>query len=313
MTNRVLVLRPLGLGDFLTGVPAYRAIARAFPGHERVLAAPAALHDLLLLVPDTFHRAIHVRPLDKLPSTLEGVSVAIDLHGRGPASQRVLLALRPKRLIAFANSLVPESAEGARFIEGEHEVSRWCRMLAHAGIPADRDDLRLNAPCERAWFANTTIVHAGAASESRRWPMERWMHVVRHCESRGERVVLTGTRSERARAALIASGAGLHESRNLAGTTSLRQLAALVAGARRVLSGDTGIGHLASAYGTPSVLLFGPTSPLAWGPPQSNAHRVLWAGRSGDPRADTIDDGLLAISANEVIAEIERSDAIAHR
>ena len=34
----VLLLRALGLGDFLTGVPAYRAVRAAYPDHEIVLA-----------------------------------------------------------------------------------------------------------------------------------------------------------------------------------------------------------------------------------------------------------------------------------
>src|SRR5205814_2621169 len=46
---RVVVLRPLGLGDLLTGIPAMRAIARGFPDHERVLAAPAPLAPLAML------------------------------------------------------------------------------------------------------------------------------------------------------------------------------------------------------------------------------------------------------------------------
>ena len=37
----LLAARSLGLGDFVTGVPALRALESAFPGHRRFLAAPA--------------------------------------------------------------------------------------------------------------------------------------------------------------------------------------------------------------------------------------------------------------------------------
>lgn len=47
-TPRVLVLRALGLGDLLAGVPALRGIRRAFPGHQVVLAQPPGLTELAL-------------------------------------------------------------------------------------------------------------------------------------------------------------------------------------------------------------------------------------------------------------------------
>ena len=39
--------------------------------------------------------------------------------------------------IAFAHDEVPETAGMPQWRTGEHEVARWCRLLAHAGIPAD--------------------------------------------------------------------------------------------------------------------------------------------------------------------------------
>ena len=80
----------------------------------------------------------------------------------------------------------------------------------------------------------------------------------------------------------------------------LLQLAALVARAELVICGDTGVGHLATAYRTPSVLLFGPTPPARWGP-RRGPHTVLWAGRTGDPHGTDPDPGLLELRPEDVL------------
>jgi ADP-heptose:LPS heptosyltransferase len=91
----------------------------------------------------------------------------------------------------------------------------------------------------------------------------------------------------------------------LAGATDLRLLAAIVASAERVLSADTGIAHLATAFRTPSVTLFGPTPPALWGPPpQRPQHVALWAGRRGDPHGTEPDPGLLEIEPATVLAAL---------
>jgi ADP-heptose:LPS heptosyltransferase len=74
----------------------------------------------------------------------------------------------------------------------------------------------------------------------------------------------------------------------------------LVATARLVICGDTGVAHVATAYGTPSVLLFGPVPPRLWGPLRG-PHRVLWHGGTGDTFADEPDPGLLRITVEEVL------------
>jgi ADP-heptose:LPS heptosyltransferase len=296
---RLLVLRALGLGDLLTGVPALRGLREAHPEHELVLAAPAALAPLAALtgavdaVLDTAPLAVPASPPP---------AVAVNLHGRGPQSHRALLATRPRRMLAFGAAGVPW--DGPRWRPGEHEVLRWCRLLAAYDIPADPGRLELEPPPPGAGPAvpGATLIHPGAASAARRWPAARWAAVARAEAEAGRPVVVTGSAGERELAHAVADAAGLGEEAVLAGRTDVLGLAAVVAAAGRVLCGDTGVGHLATAFGVPSVLLFGPTPPEEWGPPPGRTrHVVLHRGGRGDPHADTPDPGLLAISVEDVL------------
>lgn len=307
MSDATLVLlRALGLGDFLTGIPAYHALARAFPRHRRVLAAPAVLAPLAALT-GAIDAVVPTRPLEPLDPRLHGAAIAVDLHGCGPQSHRVLLDARPGCLIAFRHAAVPESREGPPHDPEEHEVARWCRLLRAYGIRADPGALELARPAVAvpAALRDATLVHVGAAAPARRWPAERWAAVVRARTARGERVVVTAGAGEADDAHRVAAEAGLPDAHVLAGRTSLVELAALVAAAGAVVCTDTGVAHLATAYGTRSVVLFGPSPPSLWGPPNRPRHRVLWAGRRGDPHADRPDPGLLLIDAGDVVAALD--------
>lgn len=303
---RLLALRALGLGDLLTAVPALRALAATFPDHRLELAAPAGLAALVEFAGGRW-AVVDTGPLAPIDAALPAPDVAVNLHGRGPQSHRVLLAARPQRLIAFEHPDVLESRGGPVWRAGEHEVLRWCRMLAESGVPADPEALDLEPPAEDPprGARGATLVHPGAASGARRWPAERFAAVARTEVAVGRPVAVTGSHAERALAGLVVELAGLPASANLAGSTDLRGLAAAVAAADRVLCGDTGVAHLATALGTPSVVLFGPTSPEEWGPPPSRSiHRSLWHGRRGDPHAAEPDAGLLAIGVGEVVAAL---------
>ena len=295
---RLVVLRALGLGDLLTAVPALRALAAAFPDHHRVLAAPAALAELARWT-GAVDEVVGTAPLAPLHPRLHGADLAVNLHGRGPESHRVLLAARPLRLWAYANPAVPASAGGPPWREGEHEAARWCRLLAAYGVPADPARLDVAVPPgplpEGARGA--TLVHPGAKDPARRWPAERFAAVARAEAAAGRRVLVTGSAAERRLALQVARGAGLGPGAVLAGRTDLATLARLVAAAGRVVCNDTGVGHLATAVGTPSVVLFGPCSPARWGPPPGRPqHRALWAGPSGDLRGLTVGEVLAALA-----------------
>ena len=260
----------------------------------------------LVRLSGTVDEVVDTAPLAALDRRLHHADVAVNLHGRGPLSHRVLLAASPRRLIAFAHPEIPESAEGPPWAAGEHEVRRWCRLLQASGIPADPTELDLQPPSGDPHGA--TVIHPGAASPARRWPVERWAEVARHEVAHGNRVVVTGSATERPLATQVAERAGLPPSAVLAGSTDLLGLAGTIAGARLVLCGDTGVAHLATAFATPSVVLFGPTPPALWGPPPDRPrHVALWAGETGDPHGTEPDPGLLRITVDDVLAARQRS------
>jgi ADP-heptose:LPS heptosyltransferase len=297
-----VVLRPLGLGDLLTGVPAIRAVRAAVPDHRLVLATTAALEPMAALI-GAVDEVLIARELEPLVWNGPPPELAVDLHGKGPASHVVVAALGPGRLLTFESPGYP----GPRWYPDEHEVHRWCRLVSEGlGVPADPDALDLAVPDVHPPVAGATVVHPGAAFPGRRWPPARFAAVARHLAAAGHDVRITGGPAEVDLARAVAAGAGLGADAVLAGRTSPLELAAVVAAARVVVSGDTGVAHLASAYRRPSVVLFGPVSPALWGPPPRPQHVVLWHGDgTGDPWGTELDPALARITVDEVTGALD--------
>jgi ADP-heptose:LPS heptosyltransferase len=307
----ILVLRALGLGDALTAVPALRGIRRRWPGRWLLFAGDPRIGDWLreLRLVDEVLPSAALTPLDWPPASVTGATghLAVNLHGRGPQSHQVLIATRPDRLIAFRQPSAGHP-HGPDWRDDEHEVDRWCRLIAYAGGRCGRKDLLLPATGPPS---GEVLMHPGAAAAARRWPTDRWAHLAVRLSERGYPVTLTGGPGEThlcddiiARTVDLAGAA--HAPGNLAGRLELPALAGRVAAARLLVCGDTGVAHLATAYRTRSVLLFGPTSPRRWGPAvDPDLHTVLWHGdddHPGDPHGSTVDPALARIVVDEVLS-----------
>ena len=307
----VVILRALGLGDFLTAVPAYRGLRRAFSDASITLAAPAVLEPLAALT-GALDGLLPVNGLGELSAMSPPPDLAVNLHGTGPQSIEDLLATGARRLLTHRHSQYPYIA-GPDWCEDMHEVERWARLLIMEGIPADPAELGLAKPTQSPGIRQAVIVHPGAKAPARRWPVSRFGTVARALALAGHSVCITGSASERDRCLAVARSAGLGSDWVMAGDLDLGGLAALVADARLVISGDTGIAHLASAYATPSVVLFGPTPPGRWGPPAQAPATVIWRGVTGDPHGRRIDPTLLDVGTDEVLEAAEARLAATNR
>jgi len=113
------------------------------------------------------------------------------------------------------------------------------------------------------------LLHPGTARPEKYWVAKRWSEVALHLgDVHGlESVFSCGPNAfESAHVAEAASGGAAIESPD-----DLLALARLVAGARIVVSCDTAIVHLASAFRIPQIALFGPTNPFHWRPIHEHA------------------------------------------
>lgn len=297
-TPEVLALRALKLGDLLVAVPALHAIGRAFPEHRLVLAVPPWLDPIVDLVAGV--NALLPTPGLDHPLAVESgrIDIAVNLHGRGPESVALLEQLRPRRLLGHRGP----GRDGPEWVDGVHERVRWAGLASAHGMPADPQEVWLEHPGPST-NDGAAVIHVGAFYGSRLWPAARFARVAEALWGEGLEVVLTGSERERDRALEVARLAGLPERQVLAGRSTLRELAAVIAAARVVISTDTGAAHLASAYRTPSVVLFGPAPASEWGPPPG-PHIVLTdeTVRRGDTFGAEPDPALLAVTVEHVLA-----------
>jgi heptosyltransferase II len=148
------------------------------------------------------------------------------------------------------------------------------------GLENDRPQLQLPAGQVSAALAALALQAGGyyvfapgaEYGTAKRWPAIHFAELARTLDVP---VVLLGSGKEAELCQEIAGAAGHGTCLNLAGKTPLLQAFALIAAARAVVSNDSGLMHVAAAFGVPQVAVFGSSSPLHT-PPLNDKAQVLW-------------------------------------
>ena len=152
------------------------------------------------------------------------------------------------------------------------------------GLEADRPQLHIARDAIAAAIAKQQLAEGGYLvfapgaefGPSKRWP-ER--HYAALAGALGQPVLLLGSSKDALVCDAIVQATG-DRCRSLAGRTSLAEAFALIAGAGGMVSNDSGLMHVAAAFGIPQVALFGSSSPLHT-PPLNARAQVVWL--KGDP------------------------------
>jgi lipopolysaccharide heptosyltransferase II len=252
--------------------------------------------------------------------------VALDMQGLllsgvitmlSGAKRRVGLDLNRECNRLFLN----EAGVPARADRDRHAIDILRGFLPAIGIESDADWPRLSylahgesLPSDLARLERgkgLVALNVGASSVYKQWSARSWADLARRLSSNGYSPIVVGGPQDEPAAAAVAVESGLGDRTiNLAGRTTLRGLAAVLASCDLLVSADTGPLHVAAGVGTPVVALFGPTNPLRTGP-YGKRNEVIWKHLECSPcfRKPTCDgrvDCMKAITVDEVLAAVER-------
>jgi heptosyltransferase-2 len=110
----------------------------------------------------------------------------------------------------------------------------------------------------------TVALAPGAVGPGKAWPVEHYAALARQLTEDGHTVWVLGGPNEIALAAQI-TAAGGKAVRDFTGN-DLRHAAVALAAADAVVANDSGLMHISAAIGTPTIAIFGPSSPTHWAP-----------------------------------------------
>lgn len=293
---RILVMRYRFIGDTILTVPFLRNLRGAFPGavidlmiapySSDVLAGIPYVDDLIVYDPPTIHgdsRGEH-RTLRSKLRFVAGLRKRrydkVYVLKRSFSSAAIALLSGARERIGF-------DTERRGFLltrrvpyrHDRHEVLNFLEVLRADGVEVADDHLEAWLTEEEKAFADDFLARAGfrgdgplvgmqpfTANPPRAWHGDNFVETANALSrDRGARILVFGGPRDRDQADAM-SGRIAPPPILAVGTTTLRETMALLSRCALLVCNDSGIMHLAAALGTPLIALFGPQSPVKFGP-----------------------------------------------
>jgi lipopolysaccharide heptosyltransferase II len=282
----ILLVPYMWIGDFVRCHTVVRLLRARFPDSPIDVLSTAMVSPLLDYMPGVRKGIVWDLPRRRL-ALAEHRALAARLRPEGYGRALVMPRTWKSALAPWLAGIAERTgfAGESRFVLlndlrwGERALPRMidrCVALAlpkGAALPAEYPLPQLEVPEGEigAWRQRLGLAAAGriaafapgAVGPSKRWPAGSYAEVARRLLAEGFSVWVLGGPGESALAAEIAAGSD--RVRDLTGA-DLRNAILALATADVAVSNDSGLLHVAAAFGTPSIGIFGPTSPWHWAP-----------------------------------------------
>ncbi|MFK5953342.1 MAG: glycosyltransferase family 9 protein [Desulfobacterium sp.] len=275
---KILIIKLGALGDVINTLPAVIRLKHHFHAEIHWLVAPLSLP--MVLDHPAVDRTIVFDRNEKqgITKTLgilrrEQYDLSIDFQ-RTLKSGFFCMASRSRQRLGFDKKRCKELTWLFPFTRispgdsGKHMLDQYLDFCDHLKIPESPIEWTMAVhPFSRVALPRPYVVlNIGATKKANLWGTEKFAILADLIQQKlGMTTVITGGPEDVDRGEMVenyATGKVI----NLTGKTSLRELTGILSHAQGVVSCDTGPMHLAVALGTPTIALFGPSTPRRTGP-----------------------------------------------
>ncbi len=297
---KILVLQLKRIGDLILTSPALLALRKSLPEAHITLAIEEGCRELLPALDYVDETLIYNRHEGSMPlwwrMIFSHYDACLDFTGNDRSALFSVLSKAPKRA---AFQAVQKSTVRAIFyncfvhspVRDSHTADHYIHLLRALDIEGRAEEIPLHLPdwafkkeqqlLESRGIAGPCIViQPGSARPEKYWAHKRWARVIDFCNKEAKfPCILTGGRDSLERDHIEKIKAALQSPcHDLSGSLDLMTLAAIARNAWLFLSVDSAAMHLAGAFGTQQIALFGPTNPFHWRPRHPRAV-ILTPGR----------------------------------
>jgi lipopolysaccharide heptosyltransferase II len=301
--RRICVIKPSALGDVVQSLPLLPILRERFPAARISWVISRALAPLLEGHPDLdeliiFERRGTWKDWRRLLTQLRASEFDLVFDLQGLFRTGIMMLATRARLRVGLETAREGAQWGWHFAVPETGLDvaphvRYRRVADAMGLPELPLETRLPIPRADVEWAQRTLaklkgpvlaIHPGARWPTKRWPPERFAAVACKAIRRfGLAPVVLGAADEEALASQVEQTIRRFMPTvvlaNLAGRTTLKQLAAVLDQSKVLLTNDSGPMQLAAGLGTPVVGIFTCTSPVISGPP-GERHELVATGVS---------------------------------
>ena len=275
-TSPILIVPYMWIGDFVRGHTVVRVLKQRWPNRPIDLLVTSQCAPLVDYMPGVRGGVVWDLPRSRLAVAKQwGLAAQLRARNYGTA---LIMPRTWKSAIAPALAGIPERVGFVgearfglinRWRWGEKALPRFIDKNAALALPDGAPlppewpvpQLRVAAE-ETARWRQANGLAPGSVGASKRWTY--YPQAARLLAERGLDVWVVGGPGEKALAAEIVAAGGPRV-RDLTGT-DLRNGILAMAAASVAISNDSGLMHVAAALGTPTMGIFGPTSPYHWAP-----------------------------------------------